>query len=606
MSGSGHAVEFKASPPGRWHEPLAADYPRKVEVAVRESVSTPGQPDGAQPSVTAGSRVDRLRAAAERHRDRAAAAFERAGEAADRLGMRLEMTKVRVLPASMLSERVRPGGDDPDGWRFLRRPALLGFVALCAVAVGASLPSSPFKLEMAGTWFFGEPPANGSSESFMLFGLVAVYGGLVLFMRVWYGLMKALARRPGIPLRYLGWILLLWTIPMLIVAPVFSRDVYSYAAQGEMMSHHINPYNYGPFTLGAGPYVNPVDPLWLNTPAPYGPLFLLMDGLFASLSFHHVLGTVLLLRLSAVVGVVLIAACVPALARAYGRDHGPVFVMAVLNPLVLLTLIGAAHNDALMLGLLVAGITAAKYHHPVWGVLLCALAAAVKVPAAIGVVYIGWEWIGHGEPWRQRVRPLAGAAVIAGVVVVGLSLASGLGLGWIGNLATPGTVRSWLAPATGVGMVLSGALHTVGLGVSLGGVLSVTRVLGLLGAAVASVYLLVHSDRIGGLKAIGLSLLLFVVLGPVVQPWYLTWGVVLLAPVAVGRLRTVLVALSVLSPFIGLPGGRTLLNELIHYNPIAVAAALLVLLGVLVAPIGRWSSSWRDPSEELAMAGAGG
>ena len=74
----------------------------------------------------------------------------------------------------------------------------------------------------------------------------------------------------------------------------------------------------------------------------------------------------------------------------------------------------------------------------------------------------------------------------------------------------------------------------------------------------------------------------------------------LLAPVATGRLRTVLVALSVLSPFIGLPGGRTLLDELIHYNPIAVAAALLVLLGVLLAPIGRWSSSWYDVGADVA------
>ena len=535
-----------------------------------------------------------------RCQQRAAAVLERAGARADQLAVRLEMAKVRILPASMLSDRVHPDGDDPDGWTFLRRPALLGFAALCAVAVGASLPSSPFKLEMAGTWFFGEPPANGSSERLMLFGLVAVYGGLVLFMRVWYGLMKALSRRPGVPVRYLGWIFVLWTIPMLVVAPVFSRDVYSYAAQGEMMSHHINPYDYGPFTLGAGPYVNPVDPLWLNTPAPYGPLFLVMDGFFASVSLHHVLATVVLLRLSAVAGVALIAWCVPALARAYGKDHGPVYVMAILNPLVLLTLIGAAHNDALMLGLLVAGVTAAKYRHPAWGIVLCSLAAAVKVPAEIGVVYIGWSWLGRSVPWRERVRPLAKAGALSGAIVIGLSLASGLGLGWVGNLATPGTVRSWLAPATGIGMVLTGALHAVGIGASMASILTVTRVLGLMAASAISLYLLIRSDRVGWLKAIGVSLLLFVVLGPVVQPWYLTWGVVLLAPVATGRLRTVLVALSVLSPFIGLPGGRTLLDELIHYNPIAVAAALLVLLGVLLAPIGRWSSSWYDVGADVA------
>src|SRR6185437_10359103 len=133
---------------------------------------------------------------------------------------------------------------------------------------------------------------------------------------------------------------------------------------------HINPYAYGPHTLGAGPYVTPVDPLWQTTPAPYGPLFLLMDGFFASASGHHVLGTVIWLRLSAVLGVVLIAWCVPKLARAYGKDHGSIFVLAVLNPLVILTLVGSGHNDALMVGLLVCGVTAAKLRHPFAGAVL--------------------------------------------------------------------------------------------------------------------------------------------------------------------------------------------------------------------------------------------
>ena len=64
-----------------------------------------------------------------------------------------------------------------------------------------------------------------------------------------------------------------------------------------MMSHHINPYHYGPGTLGSGPYVSGVDPVWANTPAPYGPLFLMLAGWSASLSLHHTLITVVLLRL---------------------------------------------------------------------------------------------------------------------------------------------------------------------------------------------------------------------------------------------------------------------------------------------------------------------
>ena len=90
--------------------------------------------------------------------------------------------------------------------------------------------------------------------------------------------------------------------------------------------------------------------------------------------------------------------------------------------------------------------------------------------------------------------------------------------------ATPGTVRSWAAPATGVGMGLAGLLHVVGLGVSQASIISVTRVLGLGLAVGLGIWLLKESDRIGQLTALGLTLLAFVILSPVVQPWYLTWG----------------------------------------------------------------------------------
>ena len=227
---------------------------------------------------------------------------------------------------------------------------------------------------------------------------------MVLFVRVWFGLYQTLRARPGVPIRQLAYMLALWLVPLMAVAPLFSRDVFSYAAQGEMMSHHINPYHYGPGTLGSGPYVSGVDPLWINTAAPYGPLFLMLAGWSASLSLHHALVTVVLLRLQSVAGVALIAYCIPKLARSFGRDPGPAFVLAVLNPLTLLALVGGAHNDAIMVGLLLAGVTAARRRHPVWGVVLCALAASIKVPAAMGIVYVAWDWAGPSADWR-RLRP---------------------------------------------------------------------------------------------------------------------------------------------------------------------------------------------------------
>ena len=82
------------------------------------------------------------------------------------------------------------------------------------------------------------------------------------------------------------------------------------------------------------------------------------------MSLHHALITVVLLRLQSVAGVALIAYCIPKLARSFGRDAGPAFVLAVLNPLTLLALVGGAHNDAIMVGLLLAGVTAAQVPPP--------------------------------------------------------------------------------------------------------------------------------------------------------------------------------------------------------------------------------------------------
>jgi hypothetical protein len=319
----------------------------------------------------------------------------------------------------------------------------------------------------------------------------------------------------------------------------------------------------------------------------------MLAGWSASLSFHHALITVLLLRVQSVAGVALMAYCIPKLARSFGKDPGPAFVLAVLNPLTLLALVGGAHNDALMVGLLLAGVTAARSRHPAWGVVLCALAAAIKVPAAIGIVYIAWDWAGPGAEWRARARMLVRAGLIAVAVMGVLSLVSGLGWGWIANLGTPGTVRSWMAPATAVGLAISGSAHVMGIGVSLAGMLTLTRAIGLLGAALIALYCLRHRERMGLLSALGVTMLAFVVLGPVVQPWYLTWGIILLAPIATGRMLYVILGISTVAPFIGLTGGADLLNQLVHTDPFSMVLAVLVLWAVAIAPLGNWTTSWR-------------
>ena len=122
-----------------------------------------------------------------------------------------------------------------EGWSFLWQPAVLGFVAMVLILSGSSFTNSPFKFNYPGTWFFGEPSSTAAgvtSETKYLLSIVLVYGGLLLLMRVWLRLAEVMKLHPGASLKSLWWMLLLWASPMIIAPPLFSRDVFSYAAQG--------------------------------------------------------------------------------------------------------------------------------------------------------------------------------------------------------------------------------------------------------------------------------------------------------------------------------------------------------------------------------------
>jgi len=47
-----------------------------------------------------------------------------------------------------------------EGWSFLWQPAALGFLAMILILGGSSFTNSPFKFNLTGTWFFGEPAAG--------------------------------------------------------------------------------------------------------------------------------------------------------------------------------------------------------------------------------------------------------------------------------------------------------------------------------------------------------------------------------------------------------------------------------------------------------------
>ncbi|MFF5499217.1 polyprenol phosphomannose-dependent alpha 1,6 mannosyltransferase MptB [Streptomyces aquilus] len=188
-------------------------------------------------------------------------------------------------------------------------------------------------------------------------GLVGVYFGVVLLIAAW-ALLGRLIRTSAPPTpRDLLLALALWAAPLLLAPPLFSRDVYSYLAQGAMVDAHMDVYAHGPAQLG-GPLADEVAPIWRHTGAPYGPVFLAVAAALAGLTRGELPAGLFAMRLVALSGVALMAAALPRLARHSGADPAAALWLGALNPLVLLHLVAGAHNDAIMLGLLGAGLVA--------------------------------------------------------------------------------------------------------------------------------------------------------------------------------------------------------------------------------------------------------
>jgi alpha-1,6-mannosyltransferase len=445
------------------------------------------------------------------------------------------------------------------------------------------------------TWWYSPSLVSGRSAS-----LAVVYGGMLALSVAWLGLGRVLARPGGVrPLQL--WIVgALWLLPLALGPALFSHDVYSYLAQGTILHLGLSPYHETPSVLGQLGHAHvlaAVSPFWRHTTAPYGPLFLALISLIASISGSNLILGVLLIRLLLLAGIALLVVFVPRLARVLGTDPSRAVWLAILSPLVLLELVAAGHNDALMVGLMLAGVTLALERHPLLGITACALAATIKIPAAIGAVFIAVAWartlpMGTGRLWFLTKGAAAGAGVFAVV-----SAATGLGLGWVSTtlFSTPAKVRLAITPSTGIGWTAGAVLHDLGISASSRGIESVLGVIAF-GITVLFGAVLLWRARLENLvRYLGLLLIAAAAGGPAAWPWYFTWGLVLLAicPRS-GRSVSLAVALAA-AVFLVKPSGTLAL-------PLGTAPVVVGAYAVIAA--AAWYT-WRRNDDDRGTAGRG-
>jgi alpha-1,6-mannosyltransferase len=410
-------------------------------------------------------------------------------------------------------------------------------------------------------------------------GVAVLYAGIAALVVAWL----ALGRLALTPRQI--WICgALWSAPLVLTAPLFSHDAYSYLAQGTLVHLGLDPYRDVPAVLaqhGQAHVLGAVDTFWRHTRAPYGPLFLWIVSGFAGSSL--VVG-VLLIRALELVGLVLLAVCVPRLATSLGADPGRASWLVLLSPLVLLQLVAAAHNDLLMIGLLVAGVTLAVERRALPAVAVCALAATIKLPAAAAIPFI----LAAEADRRTWIR---GGLVAAGVVVA-VSLLSGLGFGWIssGVFSTPQKVRLAITPATGLGWTVAQIVPV--------GPRGLESALGLVAFAVSllfGVVLLWRTRRSNMVRHLGFALIAVAVCGPAAWPWYLTWGLVLLASCPGVQSSRLLAATLVLGALVVKADG--VLAFPLHTAPVFVALYVAIAAVAARRPPAVASPRWRPIAE---------
>jgi alpha-1,6-mannosyltransferase len=527
-------------------------------------------------------------------------------------------------PSPAAVAEVRAASPAPDPARIPRRLGLTGALLMGIGALGAG--ALPVPNPLFGLRVISLPARNATAA------IAITYAGMGMLVLAWLWIGRMLRTRGAVPpapdrtqLARTG---LLWALPLALAPPMFSKDVYSYLAQSAIAARGLDPYSLGPATaLGVDdPLTRTIPTIWRDTPAPYGPLFLMLGRGITALTGSDVIQGVFAHRVLALGGVALLIWALPRLARRCNLDAGLVLWLAAANPLVLFHLVSGIHNEGLMIGLMLAGVElglrgidragvdragvdragidragidrgsvdraprgrGGALRDPLFlaGAVVVALGASIKLPAILALGFLGMEAARRrGGGARDVAAAAAVLAAVAAAVIGALGLGSGLGFGWARTQGTANVIRSWMSLSTDLGQLSGQVGILAGLGDHTDTVLTITRGLGGVAAAVICLRLLlaVLRGRVDPVTGLGVGLGAVVLLGPVVHPWYLLWAAIPLAATrGMPRHRKVALAASALLAVMLPPTGADFAFRSFQL-PLAILAGIVILVVALLA-----------------------
>lgn len=446
---------------------------------------------------------------------------------------------------------MRPRTITADGARAL---ALAG-IGMFAMAIVGAAPGSPYQplLTPAGqphgpitalaVWLaLDRIPGDPVLAVGVLASVLAVGGFLLLLRAAFHG-------RIGVgPVAALviGAHALLFGLPLL-----FSRDVYSYAFYGRIAGvYGGNPYVQTPLDHPTDALWKFVGPMWVKTPAVYGPVWSSLSGwLSTQLRARPEVHVEAYRMVAMFASLATCAVIVWTVRRLWPERTAFALVAFGANPVVIFHSVASGHNDMLVALTIAAAFALVVSHKEMPAIGLLTVGALVKATAGLPLVLLLVWCIARRRPqdrWRVAITHVGLAAVITGVFAAPFFQRQDPTLGMLELAGHEG----WLAPAA-VGARLVDLLTFGTMGWAVRVVAAV-----ILGVAIwrlaRAVWRRTTGTDVAGAPVMspreqaatwGWALMLLMLLGPVLMPWYVVW-VLPLAWVLPKAPRTALIAVS--------------------------------------------------------------
>jgi alpha-1,6-mannosyltransferase len=349
---------------------------------------------------------------------------------------------------------------------------------------------------------------------------------------------------PRLGVRLVGALIVLTVLAFACAPVLLSHDAFSYVDYARLGVHHgLDPYVSAPDAAPADPAFAHVT--WTETPSAYGPLFTLATYPLAWLPIPLAVATLKAVVALSVLG---IAWIVSRLASPRGVHPARAAAFVALNPLVLVHVVGGAHNDGLAMLLAMLGVAALVDRRESWAGSSLVASAAIKssslfvAPFALVATARDSKLTGRKLHHVWSFRPVnagpLGRFVLGGLgAALVLGVAGYLGFGW-----------HWLH-AFGLAGENQGRTSHLSIPVTFARLTGIdenaVRVAALALLGVAVLWLLVRTwrgaDWIWAAAWAGTALLLAT---SWLLPWYLLWPLPLAAISRDRRLAVLLLALT--------------------------------------------------------------